>query len=65
MNGKDSVIAQSVCNTELTYELEEEIMLTICEWPNGDWCYEEELYLYSLNKSDDYVTKVVPESYLE
>jgi hypothetical protein len=72
MNCKCSGIAQSVlgdgcyiCNPELANELEKEIMVKIYEWPNGDWCYEEDVYLYALNKSDDYITKVVPESYLE
>jgi hypothetical protein len=55
----------SICNPELAEEFEKEIMVTICEWPNGDWCLEEDVYLYALDKSDDYVTKVVPESYLE
>jgi hypothetical protein len=26
----------------------------ICLWPNGDWCYGEELESYMRNKSDDF-----------
>ncbi|UFK26741.1 hypothetical protein [Roseobacter phage RDJL6] len=26
----------------------------ICLWPNGDWCYREELEEYGASKSDDF-----------
>lgn len=34
---------------------------TIYYWPDGVWCFKEELEQYNF-KSDDYATKEVPDS---
>jgi hypothetical protein len=33
---------------------------TIYIWPNGDWCYSDELEWFQHNRSDDFRTDMVP-----
>lgn len=35
----------------------------ICIWPNGDYCYEEELEEYLETRSDDYSETILPPEY--
>ena len=36
-------------------------LITVCEWPNGDWCLLEDLEYYGFDKSDDYEVLEVTE----
>ena len=40
-------------------------MITICEWPDGTWCYREDLEEYLTWHSDDFMYKTMSEEEFE
>lgn len=40
-------------------------MIIICEWPDGTWCYEDEVEGYIQWMGDDYTTHGISEEELE